>query len=314
MSELVPILETLLADARSGRRAALCTVVRTQGSTPQRPGAAMLVRDDFATVGTLGGGCVEAEVRHRAFEDMQKEPHGCLHHFVLDHDYTREDGLICGGHMDVAVMPITPSTDLALFERALEQSRKREPSSLPLEVFHEGKRLKYVVHLEISPVLVIAGAGHVGQAVAKVAAELGFQVVVIDDRADFATGERFPADTELIVGPIAESLRRYPINPSCYVVIVTRGHRYDYEALEAVIGRDAGYIGMIGSTRKVQAVFKDLASSGVSQELLETVHAPIGLAIGAVTVPEIAVSIAAELIQVRRSETPTLVEGPLEIV
>ncbi len=313
MSELLPILEALLDDARAGRAAALCTVVRTKGSTPQRPGAAMLVREDFGTVGTLGGGCVEAEVHKRAFEHLRTASGGVLQDFLLDHDYSWDDGLICGGRMYIAITPIKPATDVTPFEQALERSKKRGASSLPLEVEHEGKRLRYVLHLEASPVLLIAGAGHVGKAVAKLAAELDFHIVAIDDRPDFASADRFPSGTKLIAAPIAESLKSYPIDASCYVVIVTRGHRHDHQALEAVIESDAGYIGLIGSRRKSKLILKDLAVAGVAQERLDAVHTPIGLAIGAVTVPEIAVSIAAELVKVRRERTPVLIEGPIEV-
>jgi len=308
MSELVPILEALVADARAGRDCTLCTVVRTKGSTPQRPGAAMLVRSDFTTVGTLGGGCVEAEVKKRAFEYMQRETRGCLFDFVLDHDYSWDDGLICGGRMFIAANPVRQGSSLQVYERALARMAARRPVSIPLEMYEEGSRLTYALHLEVPPVLLIAGAGHVGQAVARLAAEVDFHVVVMDDRGDFATAERFPTGTELVIGPIAESLKRYPIDGSCYVVIVTRGHRNDHQALEAVIGGQAGYLGLIGSKRKARMIFGDLRASGISQDRLDAVHTPVGLPIGAVTVPEIAVSIVAELIQVRRSQSPSLVE------
>jgi xanthine dehydrogenase accessory factor len=117
----------------------------------------------------------------------------------------------------------------------------------------------------------------------------------------------------LIVDDIASALRKYPIDPGCFVVIVTRGHQHDHQALEAVIRRPARYIGLIGSKRKTRMIFKDLLASGVSQEHVDRVHSPIGLPIDAVTVPEIAVSIVAELVQVRRQDTPTLVEGPIEV-
>jgi xanthine dehydrogenase accessory factor len=137
---------------------------------------------------------------------------------------------------------------------------------------------------------------------------LDFHVVVIDDRADMAAAERFPEGVELIAGDIAATLRDYPIDAGCYVVIVTRGHQHDHQALDAVIRSHAGYIGLIGSKRKARMILKDLADAGVSAEQIERVHTPIGLAIGAVTVPEIAVSIAGQLIEHRRKSTPSLVE------
>jgi xanthine dehydrogenase accessory factor len=317
MSELVLILETLLADAEAGRPAAFCAVVKTTGSTPQVPGAAMLVRSDFTTLGTLGGGCVEAEVRKAAFQLLQ-QGRSALLEFDLDHDYGWDDALICGGKMSIAVMPITRATDLQPFRQAVAFARKREPAQVPIVVNPDPKgdregaepaveRRAYHLHLEVPPTLLIAGAGHVGQALARLAVELDFYVIVIDDRADFAAPDRFPAGVECRVGNIAGMLRDYPIDGGCYVVIVTRGHQHDAEALEAVIRRPAGYIGMIGSKRKSGLILRDLAQAGVAAEQIERVHTPIGLPIGSLTVNEIAISILAELVQVRRRNTPKLV-------
>jgi len=312
MSELIPILETVIADAEAGRPVAMCAVVQTRGSTPQTPGATMLLRSDFSTLGTLGGGCVEAEVRRRAFELLQAGQSGLLD-FRLNHDYGWDDGLICGGRMFIAVMPIIDSTSAEAFRTALEAARRHEVACVPLIVEHEGKRLAYRLHLEVPPTLLIAGAGHVGQAVARLAVDLDFHLVVIDDRADYANRERFGERVEFIVGDIARGLRNYPIDASCCVVIVTRGHRHDHQALEAVVRRPAGYIGLIGSRRKSTLILRDLAAAGVPTDQIERVHTPIGLPIGAVTVPEIAVSIVAELIQVRRRHQAKLVEGPFEL-
>ncbi len=309
MSELVPMLETLVADVQSGRSAGLCTVLGTKGSTPQAPGAAMLVRADMSTVGTLGGGCVEAEVRKQAFELLNRGESGLLD-FVLDHDYGWEDGLICGGKMTIGVTPVT-ANNLEPYRRALELTRQRQPAWLPVTVQHEGQPLEYRVHLEVPPTLLIAGAGHVGQAIARLAIDLDFHVLVIDDRADQVSPERFDSAVELKTADIASSLREYPIDGGCYVVIVTRGHRHDHQALDAVVGKPAAYIGLIGSKRKARMILKDLADQGVPANQLESVHTPIGLDIAAITVPEIAVSIVAQLIKTRRQHAHKLVEGPL---
>lgn len=317
MSELLRVLEPLVADVRAGRPVALCAVVRTRGSTPQAAGAAMLVRADMSTVGTLGGGCVEAQVRKQAFELMQQSRSGLLD-FVLNHDYGWDDGLICGGRMYVAVMPITtrapdgsPPPQLDELQQALDAARARQPAAIPIRIERDGERLAYRLRLEPPATLIIAGAGHVGTALAKLAVDLDFRVVVIDDRADLAAPARFPPGVELVADDIAAALRRQPIDAGSFVVIVTRGHQHDHQALAAVVQRPAGYIGMIGSRRKSRMILRDLASAGVRPALLERVRTPIGLPIGAVTVPEIALSIAAELVQVRRGESPSLVEGPL---
>ena len=311
MSELISILETLITDVDMGRPAALCTVVARKGSAPQTPGATMLVRSDAGAFGTVGGGAPEAEVQRRALELLQ-EGRSALLELALDHDYGLGEASICGGRMSVAIMPIMATTNLGPFQAALELARRHQPAQLPIVVERESKRLEYRLHVEVPPTLVMAGAGHVGQAVARLAVDLGFHVVVIDDRAEIAARTRFNDPIKLIVGDITQTLQDYQIDPSCYVVIATRGHAYDQQALEAVIRRPATYIGMIASKRKAAFILKALAKAGVPQDLLDRVYTPIGLSIGAVTVKEIAVSILAELIQTRRQNTPTLIEGPIE--
>ncbi len=309
MNPFVQLFESLSAAVAGGRRAAFCTVVSSKGSTPQRPGASMLVHDDMTVEGTLGGGCVEAEVRRRAHELLQAGRSGLLH-FHLDQDYGWDDGLLCGGQMDVAVVCVAEAVSAAVFRGALEELRSRRPASVPLSVAREGRAETYTLHIEPPPTLWIAGAGHIGQAVAKLAVDLDYRVVVIDDRADCVSVSRFPSPIERIVANIERSLRDAPIDANSYVVIVTRGHRHDERALAAVIDSPARYIGMIGSRRKIRLMFDGLVQAGVDRARLDRVHSPIGLSIGAVTVPEIAISIAAELTQVRRAEPPTHVTGP----
>lgn len=309
MSELLAVLETLVADADAGHPAALCVVLRTRGSTPQSPGAAMLVRADMSTVGTLGGGCVENEVRTRAFGFIEKDE-GALLDFLLDQQDAFENGLVCGGRMFIGVQPIT-KIGIRPYREALLLARQRKAASMPMKIREEGTLNEYHVRLEVPPTLIIAGAGHVGQAVAKLAGELDFRVVVIDDRADFASRDRFGPHVELVVDDIAGTLRRLPLDSGGYVVIVTRGHQHDHAAVEAVIGRGAGYVGLIGSKRKSRLILDDLASAGATQEAIASIHTPIGIDIGAVTVPEIAVSIVAQLVQHRRRHHSSIVEGPI---
>lgn len=309
MSELLPVLETLVADVDANRPAALCVVLRTKGSTPQSPGAAMLVRADMSTVGTLGGGCVENEVRKRAFGFLEKD-HGEMMDFLLDQEDGFENGLICGGKMYIGVQPITKE-NVSPYRDALRDARNRKPAQMPIAIREDDATNEYRIHLEVPPALIIAGAGHVGQAVARLAVDLDFHVVAIDDRADYASRNRFAPDVELVVDDIADALRKYPMDQGCFVVIVTRGHKHDYEAVDAVIRSSAGYIGLIGSKRKSRLILDDLASAGVAPERIAAVHTPIGLDIGAITVPEIAVSIMAQLIQHRRKNRTTMIEGPI---
>jgi xanthine dehydrogenase accessory factor len=293
------LLEEILRRCRdAGERVALCVVVGTRGSTPQERGAKMLVTADGRTVGTLGGGCVEAEVRKRALEMLQNNE-SRLMEFALDHDYGWDDGLICGGVMDIHIQTISPGTTQP-FEALLERLRAQDRCELRFVYEQTGEQREYVEELSPGPMLVIAGAGHVGQALGELATKLEFRLTVIDDRADFASHARFPGAQTRIVGDIESELRRFPIDPATYIVIVTRGHQHDGRALAAVIDSPARYIGLIGSKRKIKTIFDDLAQTGVSLEKLKRVHAPIGYRIGAVTVSEIALSIAAELIAVRR--------------
>jgi xanthine dehydrogenase accessory factor len=161
--------------------------------------------------------------------------------------------------------------------------------------------------------LLIVGGGHVGQAVAKLAAEVDFDIWVLDDRERYASRERFPSAQRLVVGEIGPALNELverEVNPSTYCLVVTRGHSHDEEALYHLANTCAGYVGMIGSRRKIKLIFEDLIAKGISEEALKKVHAPLGFEIGSQTVPEIAISIVAELVACRnlgRTDFPSRV-------
>ena len=312
MNPFVDLFRSLARRVDEKRRVVICTVVGAHGSTPQSAGATMLVHEDMSTEGTLGGGCVEAEVRKQAFTLLQRNQSELLT-FQLDHDYGWDDGLICGGTMRVAVMPVNAPEESRPFLAAADALERREAATAPLRVNHDGQLEEYRLSIERPARLIVAGAGHVGAAVAPLAVDLDFEVTVIDDRAEFVNADRLPPPIRPLVGDIERTLRAQPIDAGTFVVIVTRGHNRDEQALHAVIDSAAGYIGMIGSRRKVKLIFDDLAAMGVDRAKLERVHAPIGLSIGAVTVPEIAVSIVSQLIEVRRREKPTRVEGPFAV-
>jgi xanthine dehydrogenase accessory factor len=292
------LLEEIVQRGDAGERLMLCTVVSTRGSCPQSPGARMLVLGDGKTLGTLGGGCVEAEVRSRAVE-MLTHAKSALLEFTLDHDYGWDDGLICGGVMDVFVQTID-AEQIEAMRQSLASIRAGNAATIRITYEKGGEAKEYLETIDPVPALLIAGAGHVAQALAQIAPPLGFRVTVIDDRPDYASQERFPTVEQRIIGEIDSELSRFPIDAKTFVVIVTRGHQRDGQALRAVIDSPARYIGLIGSKRKIKAIYDDLAEQGVAIEKLLRVHAPIGYEIGATTVPEIAVSIAAELVSVRR--------------
>lgn len=222
----------------------------------------MLVFADGRTVGTIGGGCYENDACLKAREALASG-RPMLAHYDLNDDFAQENGLICGGQMDVHIDPLAPAARL------------------------------YII-----------GAGHVGWHLARAAADTGFRIHVVDDREKFANRERFPDAEEVIVEPIADWLHRAEIPATAYVVIVTRGHQGDLEAMRALAARDLRYLGLIGSRAKIARIRKFLLAEGMPQECLDRVHGPIGLDIGAVTPAEIAVSILAQLIAVRRGAAP----------
>jgi xanthine dehydrogenase accessory factor len=338
------VLAELTGAIDQGRACVYCAVVETRGSTPQKAGAAMLVFPDGSQRGTLGGGCVEAEVRQRALAAMGSgRPE--LHTFNLDDNYGWDDGLICGGRMTILAEPVVP--DAAAYYRTLRDlmergqgcteavaiadpghgipagsrylfdaggrlAAQRFPGPLSDEVTGHlaplAKRPQPATHRGIAylPILarvtlLIVGGGHVGQAVADLAARADFDVWVLDDRERYASRERFPTAQRLLVGDIGDTLKRLvpEIDSSTYCIIVTRGHAHDEEALYHLATTPAGYVGMIGSRRKKRLIYEDLLAEGVPAEALARVHSPLGLDIGSQTVPEIAVSIVAELIGCR---------------
>lgn len=345
------LLRELTAALDQGRDCVYCALVETRGSTPQKAGAAMLVFADGGQFGTLGGGCVEAEVKQRALRvlgSLESRPEILTFH--LDDNYGWDDGLICGGRMAILADPVgasngqprarssyyhryrellemgrgcteaiilgsemsVPAGSRFLFDADSQLAGKTCDGVIPKAVCENlvplNKRPEAAVrhgiaYLPILPriTLLIVGGGHVGQAVGRLAAEVDFDVWVVDDRESYASRERFPRAQKIVVGDIGGRLQQLipEITTSTFCIIVTRGHAHDEEALYHLVRSNAGYIGMIGSKRKIKLIYEDLIAKGISSEMLGRVHAPLGLDIGSKTVPEIAVSIVAELIASR---------------
>lgn len=201
-----------------------------------------------------------------------------------------DDGSIVGGLMNQIAGPAVVSP------AALLKSKRAD--LLTLEEEPRGQRL-FVEPLKPDSVLFLFGAGHVSTFVAPLATLAGFRLVVIDDREEFANADRFPQADEVVVSPIAQAFEKVDINSAAYVAVITRGHIYDLEVLAEALRTPAAYIGMIGSLRKRDMIYRSLLDKGFSPEDLSRVHSPIGLAIGAETPEEIAVSIVAELIHAR---------------
>ncbi|MBS1859833.1 MAG: XdhC family protein [Acidobacteria bacterium] len=253
------IYEELVRLRGIGQKCALATIVEVRGSIPSYESAKLLVREDGSMIGTIGGGCVEAEVWNAAREVIGSEKPKHLT-FNLGQDAAYDNGLICGGQLDVFVEPVLPVPGAFIF-----------------------------------------GAGHISKSLAKVADLAGFRAVVVDNRDSFANRERFPEAAEVHAEEYEEVFPRLAINETSYVIIVTRGHRDDMRVLKLAIATPARYIAMIGSKRKVLGVVRELEKEGVPREALERIHAPMGLDIGAVSPEEIAISVAAEMIAVRRN-------------
>jgi xanthine dehydrogenase accessory factor len=254
----VDLFEEIVKMRRSGRRGALATIVHTNGSIPSYESSRMLVRDDGSIAGTIGGGCVEAEVWAAAKEVMHKEaPRKMV--FNLNNEASYDNGLICGGTLEVFVEPILPQ-----------------------------------------PILYLFGGGHVSMAVAKAANAAGFGICVVDDREAFANSERFPMAQEIYT-TYEDAFDKIHPNAASYLIIVTRGHKEDMRVLGWAVRTAARYVGMIGSKRKVLSVYRALESDGYRPEEFQRVYAPMGLEIGALAPEEIAISIVAELIAIRRN-------------
>jgi xanthine dehydrogenase accessory factor len=164
-----------------------------------------------------------------------------------------------------------------------------------------GGELEVFIEPILTPsTLYLFGGGHISLPLAKIGKLLGFKIAVIDDRAEFANTDRFPEADVILAGDFTKSFPKLKIDKSSYIVIVTRGHQHDELVLEWAVGTLAKYVGMIGSKTKVKTIFSHLLARGISKEKLDRVHAPIGLEIEAQTPEEIAVSILAEIIKVRR--------------
>jgi len=307
--------------ARAGTPGAIATVARVRGSTPVPSGTKMLVGAAGRLIGSVGGGCVEADVIGAALEaQARRRPALVTHH--LNADLAGDLGLSCGGTVDIFVEPLVADD---AYIRVLEAAAAAEsgvvrtavaweavggpvksfealppdaPRGEPATLSRDGRFV--VERLIAAPRVLVFGAGHVGAAIGRAAAAAGFRVIVIDDRAEYADPARFDSAIAVLAADVEAALERYPLTAADAVVIATRGHRNDALILERVATSPAGYVGLLGSRRKKVVVTKGLAAAGVAAKALKRVRVPVGLAIGAVTPEEIAVSVVAELIAWRR--------------
>ncbi len=340
------LCRVILDELRAGRSLVSVVIYSHKGSTPRTAGARLLVCADGRTYGTVGGGRYEAEAANAAHTLLAADPSFPQPAIILEyslHGVTDMD-MICGGELSLLLQRLDPDAEtLALYTRAVEAEdagrafcltahvslpaegkavvvRREflEPDAsreaLPLDdvttrLRRENQRLILTEPFPRRRRLFLFGAGHVSRALALLASTLDYGVVVLEDRPEFASAERFPLARLLLVpDQRAETLREAlaataPASPDA-AVILTRGHAHDRDALQATLAFPFGYVGMIGSRAKREAVYAQLREKGLSADLLQAVHCPVGLSIGAQTPEEIAVSIAAELIAERNRGRP----------
>lgn len=248
------VWEEIVACRRRGEPAALATIVSTLGSTPGKDPMKMLVRGDGTFVGSVGGGCLEAEVWEHA-RDVMRTLRPMTVSFTLTEERYPDSGLICGGTVTVFIEPVT------------------------------------------APSLHVFGAGHVGRATARLAAESGLRVLAYDDRPDMLSDD-VPDGVRAVPGDWEDSVAAAKLGELDFVVVVTRGHHDDERVLRALAasGATPRFLGMIGSKAKRAVLLERLANDGVPKDWLARIVSPVGLPIGARTAPEIAVSIVAQII------------------
>lgn len=301
--------------------------------------AKMVVTTEGRRWGTVGGGCTEADVTEQALA-AAGQGHPTIVRHTLNADLAGDVGLSCGGTVELFLEPLVATSEMArLYAAVAEGIQRREggrvvtaldwsggprktasigdehwvvgqgwdglPDIGPLTprfpVLEEAQQA-FLEPIRRTPRVLIFGAGHVGAEIARAAARVGFHVIVIDDRVEFANPERLPDAHEVIAEDFRSVLDRLVLDEDDYVLATTRGHRMDAQIIERVAASPARYVGMLGSRRKREVVLGALEQAGVPRAALERVHVPIGTPIGADTPQEIAISVVAQLIHVRRGE------------
>lgn len=313
------VFQALAGAAQRPERVALAVVTAVQGSSPQKLGAKALFYGDGRMLGTIGGGCLEAEVQRRARQSLQTGQPATFE-LALDRDYGWDDALLCGGQVGGVILPDAARTGAALWP---ELAARTDTITWGVRTDWRIARVTpgaessgWLYQETVSPPcsLWIAGAGHIAQAVAPRALELDFAVTVFDDRPALANHQCFPAAVQLRVADW-ETLLAAPLPAAAtFGLIVTRGHRHDTRTLQAWIQRPFVFLGMIGSQRKARSMAERfLREQLATADQLQRVVCPVGLPIQAVSVPEIAVSILAQLIEKRAACCPRPDHAPPSI-
>ncbi len=310
MSRFYDCLPPLLDE---GTPFALGIITSIRGSSPQKKGAKALFLPDGRILGTLGGGCLEAEIQDRARRAL-RTGEAARFDLVLDHDFGWDDGLICGGRVEGIILPRAPEAH-EIWRRLAERSELLEwgiRADFSIDwVSDSDDTWFYRETVEPPSLLWIAGSGHVAQAVAPMAIPMEFAVTVFDDRPALASPAHFPQGTQFRVGPWPELLDEpFPSRPT-FGMIATRGHQHDALVLARWVRHPFAFLGMIGSGRKRRLIFEQFITDGIATTAqLERVACPVGLDIGAISVPEIALSVMAQLVAVRAGSAGHRGGGP----
>ena len=316
------LFSTLAHCVGQGGTPVLCTIVDSAGSAPRGAGARMALLPDGTWLGTVGGGAVENLVQRRAVQVMDGAAPGGLEHYSLGGEASAT-GMVCGGAVTVCIqrlgetqLPVlerltqflqsgTPCVlvisnmgqvlNLASYgEKGLPESLANCPQTAPL--LEDGV---YTEPMGRDGVLYLFGGGHVGQALAPMLSQVGFRVVVFDSREEIARPQNFPGAERVVLGSFEHIGEQVQLTPRDYAVIMSPGHRHDLEVLCQVLEQRPCYVGCMGSRKKKAFLWGELERRGFSREQMEAIHLPIGLDIGGETPAEIAVSVTAQLIQVR---------------
>ena len=300
--------QTIVAAIEEKQPFALGIISGVKGSSPQKKGAKALFFADGRIEGTLGGGCLEAEVRERARLALLKQKPATFD-LVLDHDFGWDDGLICGGKVVGLILPQAARAETIWRRLALREERLTWGVKNDFSIDWAEGSSEWLYRETVLPpcALWIAGSGHVAQAVAPLGLQLDFDVTVFDDRPALANHRYFPKATHLRVDQWEKLLSdAMPPRPT-FGLIVTRGHQHDALVLREWVHRPFTFLGMIGSHRKKRLIFSQFVEEKIaSAEQLERVACPVGVDIQAVSVPEIAVSVIAQLVQRRAQIASTL--------
>lgn len=329
------VFDSINQSLQAGQDVVLVTIIAGSGSTPRGAGARMWVLSDGTCQGTIGGGNVEHQAYLKAKELLESRESTTVGYNLGQKD-TANIGMVCGGQVVVYFQFIAheDQESRGLVEEILVQCEREEDAWLIMDISEEQVwsmglytksgglkgmklpdiepllknkairvemegRLYYAEPIVKSGTVYVFGGGHVAQQLVPVLAHLDFKCVVLDDREDFANPEIFPDAAKTLICEFKDIFKSVTITKNDYVVIMTRGHMYDYLIQSQVLAKKPFYVGVMGSRQKIKFVTERLMADGYTREEIEACHMPIGTNIQAETPEEIAISIAGELIQTR---------------